>query len=137
MARMSVPCIRPSRSTCVYRNSPAYGSSARTASDGVSWQHRSPAVDDDASAAAVDGGDEAVGADGAGELLREARYRRRPFWKSDDARMTPVRAEADERARPRRSADAAADAAREPRADRGDERARCAPAFMAASRSIS
>ena len=35
MASMSVPCISPSLSTWVYRNSAQYGSSARTASTAV------------------------------------------------------------------------------------------------------
>ena len=60
IASRSMPCISPSTSTLVKRNSPKNGSSARTASTGVIGRRvRQPSIDD-LSAARVDGGDQAV-----------------------------------------------------------------------------
>ena len=70
---MLVPPISPSASTWVYRNSPQYGSSALHGLDGGQRQRRLPAVDDDLAAAAVHGGDDALGADGVGQLASRSR----------------------------------------------------------------
>ena len=84
-------------------------------------EHRPPAVDDDVTAAAVDGGDKAVGRDRFRHTSGELEIDGAAFEegrREDDAGG----AERYERLRSFGCADAAADAAGQPRADGGDER---------------
>ncbi len=133
---MSMPCIMPSPSTMVKRNSLQKGSSAAAASTAVSGRRGPPAVDGYAAAAGVHGGDDAVGANGIDECRRE-RLVHGPFLEEgrsdDDVRRTGF----EHGTRAVERADAAADAARPPLARVTHERVVVWPVPIAASRSIS
>ena len=71
MAAMSVPCISPSLSTCVYRNSPQYGFERLDRIDRRDRQRRAPAVNHDPAALRVDGRDHPIEPDRVAQRLGE------------------------------------------------------------------